>query len=234
VDGLEDKAPAKASEIPEIPPGYVNRDTLKIETGLTETDLRILSAKGLLRASGRRDSTGRFLYRKSILPKLYKHAVDLRRERANTPGRLPPALKSATIAYTLEEGLMVFEMLKQGRAPVNISLETSIHPAVVHVIARDFEHMGGCLIIDKKELDQINKLTLPGAFPITKGAELLDVMQRAAEALMTSSRCIACQKRSRSYCSSCARSLPRPNGDPAATVAEQTPASPSPETPTPR
>ena len=109
------------------------------------------------------------------------------------------------ITYSSQEAVGVFRLLREGRTLEEIVLEKEFHPALVQVIAKDYQAVSGAILITKPVVDEINKLSesgLDGSFPVRSGEEILELLKEAAD-----QRCSGCGKRKRSQlCGRCVRS----------------------------
>lgn len=170
-------------------PGMLTRNQLAQRLGVSGSEIR------------RREQTG------ELVPTA-KHPAgwNLYDENAVAQARRPKQRRAGVDAverstYSPEDAVTVFKMLEAGKTLVQTVLDSNLHPNIVEAVALDYARMTGTLLIPQFFMDQINKLTLEGTFPIKDAPGLLEVMELAANDLS----CTSCGKRSRSVCGVCVK-----------------------------
>lgn len=165
------------------------------ETGLTNSELKKFEQQGLVKGVARNDR-GWVLYNSQTVEALKRLAT-------GRPARLGSIRKLTNeITYTSEEAVSVFEALRAGKTLEEIIIRTRIHPSIVQVIVKDYQHISGSIVILKPVMDEINRLPLDGPRPIRSATEMLEVLRDAAG----EQRCSACTTRRRSrFCPACLR-----------------------------
>jgi len=198
-----------ADEAPDylLEPGYINRRMLIEALGISVSEFRSLSARGLVKGA-KRNARGWWLYREDSIEKLKKHVIIFQTQRAEAARSSPsvkllPATKEPNVAYSTEDAHAVFNLLIEGKNLVDIFIQTKIHPAIINVILKDYERMAGCLFVNKPIVDGLNELSLPGTEPIKTADQLFEAVKNAAALLAEKSRCKTCKAHSRMHCGNC-------------------------------
>lgn len=190
------------------PQGFVTRRVLRENVGLSESQLRVLISKGVVTADGV-NSSGYALYNTTTVARLLRMKGDgsLFRAVSPTAAATPNVARDAAtviLPYSAEDGVRVFELLREGRTLVEIILATKIHPLVVKTIRIDYDDIAGSICLTKDIVAQINELgdagKLQGGFPV-RTAE--DVFQ-AIELCATDRTCSICETNAAlTSCESC-------------------------------
>lgn len=162
------------------PPGFVTRGVLMEKVGLTEGQIRSLIAAGEVEAEGE-NSDGYAYYSEKLVERLLIKKADgslFRRARS-------AALASADMpvaSYSSDQGVKVFELLSARVRIEQIVLQTKIHPLVVKRIREDFDDMSQSIHLPREVVDRLNGFkNLPGAYPLTDAAGVLDVFEQCSQ-----------------------------------------------------
>lgn len=207
----------------EAPPGFFTRRALCEKVGLTDTQFRTLARAKIVVSDGA-NSHGYALYSLANVDRLVtmKRDGSLFRQlsassaASKTPHASPPAfVASPTLHYSAEDGVRVFELLRDGKTLEEIILTTRIHPLLVKAIRVDYDDITGSIHLPKYTVDQLNVLgrdgRLPGAFPVRDDADVLAVLELCA----VDRTCSTCERNAAlSSCEDCLNnarraSLPR-------------------------
>ena len=90
-------------------------------------------------------------------------------------------MTSTNLRYTAEDGVRVFEMLRDRKTLVEIVLATKIHPRVVKAIHADYDDITGSIHIPRAIVDKLNELgrrrAVQGEFPVQSARALLAVFE---------------------------------------------------------
>ena len=171
------------------PEGFVTRRTLCETLGLSDHQLRVLAKTNVLTSDGVNNS-GYALYKTETLNRLiamksdgslFQHVAP----RPNTPDDVPsrPAM-SATLHYSAEDGVRVFELLRDGKTLAEIILATRIHPMVVKSIRVDYDDITGSIHLPQDVVARMNALgnagKLPGAFPLRDANDVFAIVDLCA------------------------------------------------------
>lgn len=168
-------------------PGFLTRDELAGQLGVSVHEIRRREGKGML-APVKRLSRG--------IPLYSPETVD------NQPKKRKTTFDTDRTLYTSDDGKKVFALLASKTTLVEIVLSTGFHPATVQSIAEDYAEMSDAIILTRDNVTKINRLTLDGNFPLTNGDDLVSVLETCAE-----TRCTNCNKRSKSICTYCASAV---------------------------
>lgn len=170
------------------PEGYVTRATLLERTGVSDPDLKSWEQKGLVRADARNDR-GWYLWKEERIE-------TLRHLAASRPTRIGSIRRSASeITYTSKEAVTIFGLIRDRVSLVDIVTRTEIHPAIVQVIARDFQSLGDAIVLLEDDIQAIRaaKLDAPeGTF--RSAADLVTAIKGAFSRMA----CQSCKERPRS------------------------------------
>lgn len=168
------------------PEGYFTRDALRDKVGLTEAQIRSLTARDVIVADGT-NASGYALYKKATVERLLEMKTDgsLFRHLSEEGVPTAEALSTLIARYPAEDGVRVFELLREGKTLEEIILATRIHPLVVKCIAADYDDITGSIHLPKRVVDQMNALgvagKLLGAFPLRDADNVYEVVELSAQ-----------------------------------------------------
>lgn len=166
----------------ETPEGYVTRKTLCEKVGLTDKQFRALAVDRVVTSDGV-NGGGYAIYKTSTVERLLtmKGEGSLFRRISNataSTSAAPPA------TYSAEDGVRVFELLRDGQSLEAIILSTKIHPLVVKAIRIDYDDITGSIHLTRDIVDQINDFgsagRLPGGFPLHDANDVFSVLELCA------------------------------------------------------
>lgn len=171
------------------PPGFITRRMLRERTGLTDSELRALEARGRLRRA-KTNREGWALYRESIVSELM----------GNAPRMPGDARAPSAVAYDGVQAASVFTLLARGKKLVEIVIELQIQPELLEVIVQKYQKLEGVVYLTKSSLDRIAQLCAVN-FPLDSEDAIFDVVETAVK----EQRCMRCTKRPGKLCVGCAR-----------------------------
>ena len=136
--------------------------------------------------------------------------------------------------FSGEEATHVFGMIGEGITLAQIQIRTQLHPYVLRAIKKEFDYLEESITIPKSILDQMNRVSLPGNYPLKSATDILNVMKAAEQDRL----CPECKKRpSCDQCAICIRERfapppppPMPKAPPAPPAMPRAPAPPPPAT----
>lgn len=170
------------------PEGFVTRRVLRETLGLSEAQIRVLISKDVVTADGT-NSSGYALYKTTTVTRLLRMKGDgslfpaVSFAAAATPNVASDAT-NAILPYTAEEGVCVFELLRDGKTLLEIVLATKIHPLVVKTIRVDYDDIAGAICLPKDIVAQINELgkagKLLGGFPVRSAEDVFQAIELSA------------------------------------------------------
>lgn len=173
-----------AGKLLRIPHGYMTGGMAREYLGITESQFRSMTQKGLLEST-KRNARGWCLYAeedikayaKDTIPKIMDDPRAAERKRSDM---LLPATISACTVYSRQEAVVVFALIRAGKNLVDIVLETGHHPAAIMSIARDFVALENAIFLDARTMALINALPLEGEMPLRKADDVLRALRVAA------------------------------------------------------
>lgn len=190
------------------PPGYSTASMLRDRLGISETQFRHLTRKGVIKATDY-NAQRVALYSDAHLQMLLNRQADGSLFRAHEEGVVAREPIMPT-SYTPEEGVKVLEMLAANTPLLQIVLQTKLLPATVKRIQQDYDDLVESVTIPKIILDQMNKCThLNGSFPLRTATDILTVMQNAEQDRI----CLTCGRApSTDHCFGCIKEklVPKP------------------------
>jgi hypothetical protein len=204
----------------QIPPGFLNRKMLREQANISEHDLKSLEGQGLVKAT-RRNNYGWHLYPETVVPRVAELAVTLRAKReekraaSEEPTRLAPAFREPVVPYSVEQYRAVLTQIDAGVTFDKIPMKVDIHPSIVLVILKDFEHLAGTFVVDKLTVTAINRLAIPG-IEVKSSKELISAFEKLRDAIEKPPACKGCGKKRRKICLDCAAKLYQTKGKPIA------------------
>lgn len=167
----------------ETPEGYVTRRTLCEKVGLTDKQFRALAVDRVIASDGV-NGGGYAIYKTSTVERLLtmKGEGTLFRRMASATTTSSAATPSAS--YSAEEGVRVFELLRDGKSLEEIILTTRIHPLLVKAIRIDYDDITGSIHLSRDIVSQLNDFgsagKLPGGFPLRDANDIFSVMELCA------------------------------------------------------
>ena len=185
----------------EAPAGFVTRPVLCERVSLTEAQFRTLTASNVILSDGANPS-GYALYSNATVERLIamKRDGSLFRSLASAAPAAAdalsstPAIVSPTLHYSAEDGVRVFELLRDGKTLEDIILETRIHPMLVKAIRVDYDDITGSIHLTKDIVQRMNALgndgKLPGAFPLRDANDVFAIVELCS----TDRTCSTCEK----------------------------------------
>ena len=93
--------------------------------------------------------------------------------------------------FSGEEATHVFGMIGEGITLAQIQIRTQLHPYVLRAIKKEFDYLEESITVPKSILDQMNRVSLPGDYPLKNATDILNVMKAAEQDRM----CPECKKR---------------------------------------
>lgn len=183
-------------------------------TRIDDVQWNLLASNGILQKQ-KRNSAGRQLYPESVVAEIetMRKTGSVARPNAFKPVEIGSAQLHYTIVdnpkipntyYTEHESNEVCSRLAKN-VPMNlIVLETKLHPMVVYAIKRDLDFLSGeHLYVDASVVGEINKMPLPGKFPVKTVSDLMNVLRAASEEIADRLKCAECGRSSVPTCPSC-------------------------------
>jgi hypothetical protein len=185
----------------QCPPGYVTRHMLQQRLGLTRKQMKYLEMEGTLKAD-KRNSGGWSLYKIEVIQQILNRKSD---GSLLCRPEIMEAISDGTVSrvnvkFSPDECQQVFKMIASGMSMAQIVIETGLHSQVVKSIRRDYDYFAEMIVIPKDIIAQMNKIRLPGNFPLTSATDILELLQ-AAEQTRTCPEC--CIAPSANRCTSC-------------------------------
>ena len=187
------------------PEGFVTRRVLCEKVGLNESQFRALAKTGVILSDGA-NGNGYALYTNetvrrlmtmkgdgTLLRSLSSYAsIDESTSDAATAAATPPA--APALRYSAEDGVRVFELLRDGKTLEDIVLTTRVHPLVVKTISLDYDDLTGSIHLPKDIVARLNALgndgKLPGAFPLRDATDVFAIVELCA----ADRTCSTCEK----------------------------------------
>lgn len=187
-----------------IPHGFLTSKMIEEQTGLTSSEIRGYIRRNLLKGADK-NSQGWMLFSIEDVNRIVRLKDRSELKKAGNrirPTKLSPASSDSKMVYSVDEGVSVFTMLRSGLAVDEIFLKTKIHPGVIHTIIKDYELLTKSIILSRAKVDELNKLSLEGNFPLATADDVVEVMKLAAQGRL----CPTCTKRPHSdQCERCTR-----------------------------
>ncbi len=182
-----------------IPAYLMTRKELLERADISESEFRGLVRLNRIQAV-RRTNGGWGLYNESCLEKIRK-IKDRRVKRLPMGGVGGDGIVRSV--YTVEEGLTLLVLVREGLSVDEIFFRSKIHPGIIYSFLREHDAMLGTLTIGKDVLDQINALQIEGvSFPLRSPRDILDAFLELA----VEPRCRTCKKKApSSTCVPCTR-----------------------------
>ena len=174
------------------------RERLKISDHL----LRRWIARGLLH-SDRLNNGGYALYSDTEVQRLVNRIADGSIQTTEPIEGLDDDGWDSTPKYSGDDVTRVFTLIGEGFTMVQIQVKTQLHPTVLRAIHKEFQHFERSILVPYSILAQMNRLTLPGNFPLQNATDIYEVMRSAAEAGMCpncneqpcASQCVVCLRK---------------------------------------
>lgn len=180
------------------PPGWYTRIMVKERLGANEKQMKRWIALGFL-PSEKLNNGGWALYSEESVQRVLNRIQDGSIDIMDT---LDDEYESDS-QFCAGEVTRVFGMLEEGISLVQIQIRTQIHPFALRAIKKEYDHFTDSITVPNTILDQMNRVTLPGNFPLRNATDILEVMKSAAEERMCpecrvqpcADQCTACLKR---------------------------------------
>lgn len=203
----------RRGQINNLPEGMVTRNMILEKSGISVTEFNSFLGRGIFIAKGKTVRGWVYYDEREVLLQISEHKQKTVKPEVEQQ-RLPPASTDGSepaFSYTRDEGLLVFKLLSAGKPLHEVFLESQIHPVILKNIFRDYETFSNCIFVMKDTLDEINKLSLDGPFPVTSSGEILELLKIASSA--SDATCKTCSKREPVLCHTCAKARFQPSGD---------------------
>lgn len=149
--------------------------------GATETQMKRWIRLGFLE-SGKLNNGGWSLYSEEAIQRVINRindgSIDI---LTNVDGLEDHTIESGGIEFSGEDATRVFSLIGEGISLAQIQIRTQIHPYVLRAIKKEFDYLEESITVPKIILDQMNRVRLPGNFPIKNATDILDIMRGAEE-----------------------------------------------------
>ncbi len=190
---IRKKRQAAARRKTSAPDGYVTRAVLCSELGISERDARALAAKGILKADDQ--NGGNFaVYSSDTLQQLRL------RKAQGTLWDAPSAPRTTATAYSTEQGVRVFELIRAKVPADRIVIDERLHPQVFLQIRRDYEQAVGELDLPRATVARLNALAARAdEAPVHSSEDLLLFIEKLAQPRL----CPHCDAPSADLCVGC-------------------------------
>lgn len=177
------------------PDGFVTRQTLREMVDITESQLRSLIAREVVTADDR-NSAGYAVY--SL--KTVDHLLNMKADGSLFRRGARSSMSGDATQYSADEGIRVFELLREGKTLEEIIVTAKVHPRVAQVIRADFDEIGGSIHLPRRVVEKINAMmALPGTFPLRNANGVLEVFELCGEARA----CVGCSAQPANVCRDC-------------------------------
>ena len=213
------------------PGGWLTRPMVRETLGASEKQMRRWIATGQLK-SGKLNNGGWRLFSVEAVQDLRNRINDGSISDPDDLAEIDPYANNPT--FSGEEATHVFGMIGEGITLAQIQIRTQLHPYVLRAIKKEFDYLEESITIPKVILDQMNRVSLPGNYPLKNATDILNVMKAAEQDRL----CPECKKRpSCDQCAICIRERfapppppPMPKAPPAPPAMPRAPAPPPPAT----
>ena len=174
--------------------GYLTRGEFLELSGLSESQLRTMIARGRLRSSSH--TRGRWaLYTLADVERAKALKLGIEQDRRRT--------RQEQLGFTQNEALEVFRLIDQRVSLKDIFYKMNELPLpALQEIVKQYQALTNSLFLSPKELQEIADLGVEGDYPFRSGSQVVDVFRTAIK----SQRCTSCRKRNRTVCDACASS----------------------------
>jgi hypothetical protein len=190
--------------------GLLTRGEASRLLGVTLFEIRRRERLGHLKPVAKEPTHGWDLFRESdvkascnVEPAKRGRPRKVREEdnKAPTMASSPRAFASAERYVMDDAAVKAFEMLTDGDSLIEIVQAVRIHPRKLEQIAKDFARLQGAILLDKAQVDAINKLPVEGDFPLETSEAIFDAIRLALQ----EGTCESCHKSLKKVCRPCGR-----------------------------
>lgn len=174
---------------------------VKERIGASERQMKRLLSRGFLK-SERLNNGGYSIYSEEAVQRVLNRIDDGSIDMAVLEGRGDDHGPEG-MEFGGADATHVFKLIREGVDFIEIQIRTQIHPYTLRAIKKEYDHFTESITIPNTILEQMNRVRLPGNFPLRNASDILDVMTAAAEDRMCpecrvhpcADQCIVCMKK---------------------------------------